>query len=95
LENGSGRWQFESEYAYSPQDGLPQDAWIGFLEAGNHPYATRSNARPFTPKEQKRILLVGACLECHADDSKVMLDALEDFDKSLKRRSPKCVLPFQ
>jgi hypothetical protein len=95
IEGKEGNWQFESEYAYSPQDGLPQDSWIGFLEEGNHPYATRSNARPFNSQEQKRILLVGACLECHQDNSKVMLDALESFDRSLKKRSPKCILPFQ
>jgi hypothetical protein len=49
--------------------------------------------KPFTVKEQQKILLVGACLTCHNADSKVMKESLVDFQKVLKNRSPKCILP--
>jgi hypothetical protein len=88
-----GIWSFEPAYANEDFDGLPQDAWIGFLELPKSTPATRSNARPFTPEEQKRILTVGACLTCHREDSKVMQKGLEDFAGALKRVGPKCVLP--
>ncbi|KAA3622417.1 MAG: hypothetical protein DWQ02_26050 [Bacteroidetes bacterium] len=93
IENGKGRWYFESAYANEEYDNLPQDAWIGFLELPQGTPATRHNARPFTPEEQKRILTVGACLTCHKDNSGVMMQSLDDFDAVLKRVSNECVLP--
>jgi hypothetical protein len=92
-EGGLGRWTFVAEYADEEYDNLPQDAWIGFLELPKGTPATRSNARPFTPEEQKRILTVGACLTCHQDNSKVMMQSLDDFERVLKRVSSKCVMP--
>jgi hypothetical protein len=92
-ENGIGRWRFISEYENSPQDGLPQDAWIGFLEFPKVVSATRPNARPFTVLEQKKILRVGACLTCHKGNSEVMSSALEDFEKTLKAIKEDCVIP--
>jgi hypothetical protein len=56
---------------------------------------TRENTRPFTVKEQKRILLVGACLTCHEENSEIMIKSLVDFDNLLKKVSDKCVLPKQ
>jgi len=47
--------------------------------------------RPFNIEEEKRILAVGACLTCHAENSEVMLKSLDDFDEVLKRVSGKCV----
>lgn len=91
--NGKGRWVFEPEYADAEQDGLPQDAWIGFLQSPRGVSTTRPNARPFSIAEQKRILTAGACLTCHKDNSSVMLQSLDDFQAAIKRRSRQCVLP--
>ena len=55
---------------------------------------TRANARPFTVEEQKRILLVGACLNCHEENSSIIKESLIDFDKVLNRVSDKCVVTF-
>jgi hypothetical protein len=48
---------------------------------------------PFDPEQQKKILTAGACLTCHAEDSKVMNGTLNHYDELLKRLSPKCILP--
>ncbi|MBK7410096.1 MAG: cytochrome c3 family protein [Saprospirales bacterium] len=90
---GKGRWFFTPEYAATPQDGLPQDAWIAFLQEPAGQLTTRPNARPFTLVEQQRILAVGACLTCHAGDSDVMRQGLEGFDTVLKSVSEQCLLP--
>ena len=92
-EGGRGRWHFTPEYENSPQDGLPQDAWTGFLKVPGGVSATRPDARPFSISEQQKILRVGACLTCHRGDSEVMLRGLEDFEKTLRGVSGKCVLP--
>ncbi len=92
-EGRQGRWHFFPEYAASNQDGLPQDAWTGFLQEPQNPSTTRSNARPFNAAEQQRILMVGACLKCHSDRSKVMEQSLRDFDATRKRMSAQCAEP--
>ncbi len=91
--NGKGVWAFESTYANDENDGLPQDAWIGFLDATKLGKSTRTNARSFNLTEQKRILTVGACLTCHKENSEIMKKSLIDFDALLKQVSEKCVLP--
>ena len=48
-----GKWNFKPEFSLSKNDGLPEDAWIGFLREGIKPFSTRQNARPFTIGEQK------------------------------------------
>jgi hypothetical protein len=92
-ENGIGQWKFTPRFASNKNDGLPEDAWIPFLEDPDGRYSTRSNTRPFSLEEQKRILLVGSCLECHDENSELMLSTLDDFDKVIERRSVKCILP--
>jgi multisubunit Na+/H+ antiporter MnhB subunit len=87
-----GNWTFEPRFALNENDHLPEDAWTGFLQEANPPFATRDWLRPFTVAEQKRILIVGACLSCHDEKSNVMDQALEDWEKTLVRRSKKCVL---
>ena len=89
----TGRWQFTPEKKASPHDGLPEDAWTGFLKAREGMVSTREGARPFSVAEQRRILTVGACLACHAGDSPVMKRALEDFEGTLSRKSARCALP--
>lgn len=93
IADGKGRWGFKQRFANNKHDGLPEDAWIGFLEETNELRATRTNMRPFTLDEQKNILTVGACLTCHKDDSKVMQQSLEDFQKLLAEMTDKCILP--
>ncbi len=93
ISDSKGHWIFEPAYENEPNDGLPQDAWIGFLKNYKRIPATRSNARPFDLLEQKRILTVGACLTCHKDDSVVMKAAMDDFEYILKKVSASCVLP--
>lgn len=88
-----GTWQFEAA-AQSQADGLPADAWLGFLSAPRPGSTTRENTRAFTVEEQRRVLTVGACLSCHAPDSTVMGAALDDFGRALRGRSTQCVLPL-
>ena len=89
----SGKWSFDPEFSNHIQDNLPKDAWIGFMQTRNESSTTRLNTRPFTVQEQKRILLVGACLTCHTADSKIMQESLIDFEKTLKGTSKECILP--
>ena len=90
-----GEWQFTPAYELNPNDTLPEDAWIPFLKPQNAKvFSTRTDFRPFTIKEQKRILLVGACLQCHKEDSKVIRQTLKvGLDPVLLRVSKQCVLP--
>ncbi|OQX78984.1 MAG: hypothetical protein B6D64_05535 [Bacteroidetes bacterium 4484_276] len=92
IEGEKGTWQFTSQFVLNNYDGLPEDAWIGFLGERKGWTTTREGVRPFTIEEQKRILTVGTCLTCHSEDSEVMLQSLDDFDEVLKRVSGKCVL---
>jgi len=89
----TGKWEFEPRFALNEHDALPEDAWTGFMKEAGSPNSTRSDLRPFTVKEQKRILEVGSCLTCHDEKSKVMERALEDFQQTLAKRSSKCILP--
>jgi hypothetical protein len=93
IKGGRGTWTFEAAYENSPQDGLPGDAWTGFLKKRQGAVSTRTNVFPFDPEQQKKILTVGSCLTCHGEDSKVMKQSLNNYDGLLKRLSPKCVLP--
>ena len=90
---GTGKWQFVPAVKPSPYDGLPGDAWTGFLQDRTGMVSAHPGARPFNVDEQRRVLRVGACLTCHAGDSKPMQDALRDFGATLARRSRQCVIP--
>jgi hypothetical protein len=87
-----GSWTFEPRFALNPNDNLPEDAWTGFQKEAQTPFATRDWLRPLNVSEQKRILEVGSCLSCHDEKSKVMDQALENFEQTLAGRSKKCVL---
>jgi len=91
----SGNWVFEPEYASNPNDGLPEDAWIPFLKTtGASVFSTRSDFRPLNLEEQERILTVGACLQCHAEDSSLMRKSLLTGIKPLLlERKEQCRLP--
>lgn len=87
-----GRWRFTPTLPPGP-DGLPADAWIPFLGTRPGPVSTRSDVRPFSVAEQKRILAVGACLTCHDARSAPMVQSLRDFQGVLRRRRPQCLVP--
>ena len=89
----SGRWTFRPAAKPSKHDGLPEDAWTGFLQGRSGMVSTREGARPFAVEEQRRILTVGACLACHKGDSAVMKRARADFAGTLAGKSPRCALP--
>jgi len=91
--DGRGHWEFTPSLTRSPYDGLPMDAWIGFMEEPKAPAATRTNVRPFNREEQQRMLLVGACLQCHSDKEPRIADAFSDFSHYRSRLSTKCILP--
>ena len=93
VEGDAGIWTFNPKYKNNPHDGLPEDAWIGFLGERSGKISTRTDVRPFTIEEQKNILTVGACLNCHEEDSQIILETLDDFETSLKNRSVACKLP--
>ena len=96
IENNKAKWIFTPEYALNLNDKLPEDAWIPFLKPENKSLvkSTRSDFRPFKVEEQKRLLLVGACLQCHKDDSKVMKQTLNlGLNSVLKKISKSCALP--
>lgn len=89
-----GKWSFRAQFPISEHDGLPRDAWIGFMQKDTHERnTTRTHARSFTFKEQKNILRVGACLTCHKEHSQVAREMLQDFEKVLSRTTNQCVLP--
>jgi hypothetical protein len=92
IAGGTGRWTFTPALARS-RDGLPADAWTGFLQSRGGMVSTRDDVRPFSIKEQKRILDAGACLTCHKGTSPVMQAAITDFDATLARRTSRCVVP--
>ena len=96
IENKVGKWIFTPEYENNPNDNLPEDAWIGFLndQNQNKKNSTRTDFRPFTIPEQKKILLIGSCLQCHDESSEVMQESLVNgIEPLLKRLSKNCVLP--
>ncbi len=93
ISGNKGVWQFTPKYSLIKQDGLPEDAWIGFLKQRSFNSTTRDNTRPFSIREQKKILTVGACLNCHSGASKIMNDAVVNFTNSKSRLSSQCSIP--
>ena len=96
IKNNKGLWEFTPEYALNSYDNLPEDAWIPFLKNVHDSVvtSTRTNFRPFNVKEQNRMLLVGACLQCHKDNSEVMKRTLKlGLDPILQEVTEECILP--
>jgi len=92
----SGEWSFKPKFDLWEHDGLPKDAWIGFLKSDqkNSPRnTTRTHARSFSLAEQKKILRVGACLTCHDEGTAVVEGILRDFEGTSKKMSERCVVP--
>ncbi len=85
-----GRWQFTPRAAPGP-DGLPGDAWVGFLQERTSGASTRGDVRPFNVEEQRRILTVGACLTCHRPTADgTGLESCARVDSSAKGNQPAC-----
>jgi len=96
IKNGKGTWTFTPEYAENPNDNLPEDAWIPFLKVVEEGTvnSTRTDFRPFSVNEQQQLLLVGACLQCHKEDSKIMQQSLVDgIEPFLEKLDKNCILP--
>ncbi len=89
----NGKWVFTPKFSNHKEDNLPKDAWIGFLKTRDETSTTRTYTRPFIFEEQKRILLVGACLTCHDENSKIMMTSLTDWKNVQMQTSLKCILP--
>lgn len=92
VTGGIGRWRFTPALERLA-DGLPADAWTGFLQSRRGMVSTRDDVRPFTAEEQRRILAVGACLTCHEGTSRVMQRAIADFGATVAQRTSRCVVP--
>jgi hypothetical protein len=90
--DGRPRWAFQPELE-SLRDGLPADAWTGFLATALPRTSTRSDARPFVPEEQLRILRVGACLQCHDPATPEGRRIYGGFKGALSRATPRCEVP--
>ena len=88
-EAGRGRWQLAPAHP-SLADGLPADAWVGFLGARSADVSARDDVRPLSVEEQRAVLDVGACLTCHAAESVVMRESLRGFAAVVKRMTPAC-----
>lgn len=86
-------WQFTPQFPSSADDGLPADAWIVFLQEPHGDSTTRKDARPFSLEEQRRILLVGACLACHDEKEKRIARVFADFSHYRTALGPECILP--
>jgi hypothetical protein len=88
---GAPAWRFEPAFERSRFDGLPGDAWIGFLADPAGAVATRTQARPLGLGEQRRVLAAGACLTCHAGSEPIF----DDLAASRARRPPVCRVPAE
>jgi cytochrome c553 len=95
IHEHGGTWSFNAKYKNSTYDGLPEDAWTGFLQERSGKVSTRSDVRPFTLEEQKNISTVGACLTCHNENSEIMKESLVDYQRVLNNRNEQCILPFK
>jgi Cytochrome b/b6/petB len=92
-KGNTGEWLFTPAHPARQADGLPADAWIGFLREPEAGSTTRKGARPFSLKEQRRILLVGACLNCHNEKEPRVAAAFADFRNFRSAVRPQCKLP--
>ncbi len=90
------KWSFTPEYALNENDNIPEDAWIPFLKPVHDSIvnSTRTDFRPFSVEEQKELLLVGTCLQCHKPDSKIMKQSLiKGIQPLLNSLDERCMIP--
>lgn len=89
---GAAIWRFEPSTPASPFDGLPSDAWIGFLSEPTQAAATRTAARPLELAAQRRTLEAGACMTCHDPATPAGAALYLDYRAARDRRSPRCAV---
>lgn len=82
--------KFQAENRRHPADGLPEDAWTGFLKTRQKHTSTRKGARPFNREEQISILQVGRCLSCHEPTSTNLKRIYTRYQLALKQRPAQC-----
>jgi hypothetical protein len=82
--------KFRPRLKAHPADGLPRDAWTGFLKTRQRRVSTRTGARPFNGVEQDNILRVGRCLNCHKPTPANMADIYLEFAAAFKKRPDVC-----
>ncbi len=92
VNQGAAAWQFTPAFP-AADDGLPRDAWTGFLRPPRPESAALVSGRPFTLAEQRSILLVGACLQCHSENEPRLAPVFAHFETYRSALSPKCILP--
>lgn len=93
VQGNTAEWKFLAAYPASPADGLPEDAWIGFLREPGLGTTTRKGARPFSLQEQRLCLLVGACLSCHTGKEPRIVAVFADFKHYRRSLRAECTLP--
>jgi cytochrome c553 len=95
IDGNQGKWNFESTYEKSAFDNLPQDAWVGFLSEiePTIKYSAHKDFYPLNQKQQKRILQVGACINCHKNEKFKERLISGEYQILLKKKSEKCILP--
>jgi hypothetical protein len=89
----SSIWLFIPAYENSAFDGLPQDAWIGFMKDHDHKikYSARKYFKPLNQKIQTKVLKAGKCIYCHKADKKFLSEMIQGKYKiMLKMRSEQC-----
>lgn len=91
-EKDQSYWTFENQFAKNKNDGLPEDAWTPFItEKEVIGKSTRKAFRSLNQLEQKKLLEVGSCLNCHDDNSVVMERSLsENFTELKKEMTDAC-----
>ncbi len=98
---GTGNFKYEKDkniLRYVPasrllEDGLPYDAWTAFLSNEQKNKATRLWLRPFNAAEQRKIITVGLCLDCHQEDKNFEKSLLENYEVMKKNMKPLCIIP--
>lgn len=95
IQNNKAKWEFTPYYDKTPQDHLPQDAWIDFLKdlKSNQQYAAHNNFNPLNLKDQKTMLQVGSCLTCHTDATFQKRMVSGEYQSMLSNKTNKCVVP--
>jgi hypothetical protein len=86
-------WRFDPSYPISTEDGLPADAWTGFLQERRGMVSTWIGARPLAPGEQERILRVGACLPCHPANPSEIKRIYKNYPVALRQLTQACRVP--
>lgn len=82
--------KFIPEYENYKYDGLPQDAWIGFLSelSTKKRYSGHDDFYPLNLKLQKNILEAGTCIKCHKNEKqfidKMISGAYQNLKKNMK-----------